>query len=580
MKNAIFGSRLSLAGLGAIVIALAWLPGAIPAGEPIVLRDAGPQSGIDFKHTDGSTGKLHIMETVASGMATFDYDGDGLIDVYFVNGAPLEGRKETSPPRNRLYRNLGDFRFVDVTDEAGVGDTGYGLGVAVADYDADGDPDLYLGNFGSNVMYRNNGDGAFTNVARQVGTDLADEHKVGAGVSFLDMDGDGDLDLFVANYLKFSYDMQINNAIRGEPIYPDPSRFPPWPSNLFRNNGDGTFTDVSEQSGVGLHPGRGMGMVCGDYDNDGDTDIFVNNDGDPGNFLFQNDGTGKFEEVGWLSGTAFNFSGLAYGSMGVDCGDYDNDGRLDFFVTSYQRQFATLFRNLGDGLFDDVTQATGAGIGSFNQVTWGCSLVDLDNDGHKDIFYACGHLIDNIDHLDDTTSYRCSPQVLRNRGNGTFENVTAAAGDVARMVSVGRGAAFDDLDNDGRVDVVILNSRRAPTILRNESANGNHWLEIQLRGVKTNRDGVGAHVTVTAGDLVQMDEVHSGRGYQSHFGSRLHFGLGAHQRVDRIEVRWIGGGTDVLEDVAVDRLLTIVEEVSPSDAPPATEADPAEKEAK
>ncbi len=559
MRNGAFGRRLRLGGAWAVVAGLVWGSTAAVADGPIVLRNVSDQTGITFRHTDGHSGKLYIMETVASGLATFDYDGDGLIDIYFLSGAPLRGTQVDVPPKNHLYRNLGGFRFADVTDEAGVGDTGYGLGVAAADYDADGDTDIYVSNFGPNVMYRNNGDGTFSEVARQAGTAQADDGKVGAGVSFLDIEGDGKLDLFVANYLRFSYDMRITNAMRGTPIYPDPSRFPPWPSKVYHNNGDGTFTDVSEQSGVGLHKGRGMGVVAADYDNDGDTDVFVNNDGPPGNFLFQNDGTGKFEEVGWLSGTAFNYSGLAHGSMGVACGDYDNDGRLDFFVTSYQRQMATLFRNMGDGLFEDVTQITGAGIGSFNQVTWGCGLVDFDNDGDKDIFYACGHLIDNIDELDDSTSYRAPPELLRNNGDGTFTNVSESISESARTASVGRGAALDDLDNDGRVDVVILNSRRPPTILRNESASGNHWIEVRLRGVKTNRDGVGAHVTVKAGDLAQLDEVHSGRGYQSHYGLRLHFGLGKRDHVDRIEVRWIGGGVDVVENVAVDQLLTITE---------------------
>ncbi|MFH1264481.1 MAG: CRTAC1 family protein [Planctomycetota bacterium] len=564
MRDGAFGRSLRIAGPWAVVAGLAWVSAAVRAEGPIVLRNVDDRTAVTFRHTDGSAGKLHIVETVASGLATFDYDGDGLIDIYFLNGAPLEGTKVDVPPKNHLYRNLGDFRFAHVTDQAGMGDTGYGLGVAVGDYDADGDADLYVSNFGPNVMYRNNGDGTFTDVARQAGTACADDRKVGAGAGFLDIEGDGDLDLFVANYLGFSYDMRVMNARRGVPVYPVPSRFPPWPSNLYRNNGDGTFTDISEQSGVGLHEGRGMGVVSADYDNDGDTDIFVSNDGPPGNFLFQNDGTGKFEEVGWLSGTAFNYAGLAYGSMGVACGDYDNDGHLDFFVTSYQRQMAALFRNLGDGLFDDVTQATGAGRGSFNQVTWGCGLVDFDNDGHKDIFYVCGHVDDNIDQLDDTTSYLAPPELLNNNGDGTFANVSESIGDSARTPSVGRGAAFDDLDNDGRVDVVILNSRRPPTILRNESANANHSIQIRLRGVKTNRDGVGARVTVTAGDLVQIDEVYSGRGYQSHYGTRLHFGLGKRTRVDRVEVRWIGGGTDMVENVTVDRLLTIVEGGAPS----------------
>lgn len=526
---------------------------------PILLREITKQTGIDFQHTDGSSGRLYIVETVASGMATFDYDCDGLVDIYFLNGAPLCEAEPTTAPKNRLYHNLGKWRFADVTDQAGVNDTSYSLGVAIGDYDADSYPDIYVSNFGANVMYRNNGDGTFIDTTHRTGTAAAHDQKVGAGASFLDMDGDGDLDLFVANYLGFSCDMAVSHSLRGVPIYPDPSRFPPWPSNVFRNNGDGTFTDVSDSCGVAASHGRGMGIVCADYDNDGDTDAFVNNDGAPGNFLFRNDGTGRFEEVGTLSGTTYDAAGLAHGSMGVDCGDFDNDGLLDFYVTSYQRQLATLYRNLGDGLFDDVTQPTGAGLGSLNQVTWGCSLVDLDNDGHKDIFFACGHLIDNIDSLDDSTSYEAAPVVLRNLGNGRFADVSRQSGDGLRKKSVGRGAAFDDLDNDGRIDVVISNSRRPPTVLRNESNTGNHWIQLHLVGTKSNCGGVGARVALTAGDLKQYDEVHSGRGYQSHYGSRLHFGLGAHDRVDRLEVRWVGGGVDVLTDIPADRRITIRE---------------------
>jgi len=279
-------------------------------------------------------------------------------------------------PRNRLYKNLGGFRFRDVTDTAGVGDTGYGLGVAVGDYDADGRQDLYISNYGPNVFYR--------------------------------------------------------------------------------NNGDGTFSDVSEESRVNRHEGRGMGIVAADYDNDGDTDILVLSDGPPGNSLLKNDGTGKFEDIGLLAGVAFDSAGLAHGSMATDCGDFDNDGLLDFFVTSYQGQWATLYKNLGGDLFDDVTQQTGAGTASFNHVTWGCALVDVNNDGHKDIFYVRGHLIDNIELLDDTTSLAAPPVLLVNQGNGKFVDVSAEAGDAFQTASVGRGAVFDDFDNDGRIDAVIL----------------------------------------------------------------------------------------------------------------------------
>ena len=299
-----------------------------------------------------------------------------------------------------------------------------------------------------------------------------------------------------------------------------------------------------------------MGAVCAD--NDSDTDVFVANDLCE-NFLFRNDGTGKFEEVGLIAGAAYDVHGDEQGSMGVDCGDVDGDGLLDFFQTSYQGQLALLYRNLDRGSFEDVTLATGAGAGTLRHVTWGTGLVDFDNDGDHDIFVACGHLQDNIEAFDDTSSYLARNVVLMNTGKGKFVDVSDQCGDGLAVKLSSRGAAFDDLDNDGDVDAVILNSRREPTILRNDSPPENHWIQVRLQGTKTNRDGIGARVRVIAGDLKHVDEVHSGRGYQSHYGMRLHFGLGKHDRVDRIEVRWIGGGVDVLENVGVDRLVTIVE---------------------
>jgi hypothetical protein len=301
-----------------------------------------------------------------------------------------------------------------------------------------------------------------------------------------------------------------------------------------------------------------MGTVCLDYDDDGDTDIVVAND-EMGNFLFCNDGTGRFEEVGLFSGLAYDARGSEMGSMGVDCGDYDNDGWLDLYMTSYQDEYAALYRNLGDGMFEDVTLKTQAGLGTLDHVTWGNSFVDFDNDGHRDIFVACGHLQDDVEKFDDIASYHVRNIVYRNTGQGKFTNVSAKAGTGMRVKLSSRGAAFDDLDNDGDIDVVILNSRRESTVLRNDTSPVGHWLQVRLRGTKTNRDGVGARVKVVAGDLVLVDEVHSGRGYQSHYGLRLHFGLGKRDRVDRIEVRWIGGGVDVFENVGVDQLLTITE---------------------
>jgi hypothetical protein len=513
-------------------------------------------TGIGFRHTDGGSGRRYITETVSAGLALFDYDGDGRIDIYFLNGSPLEGTKFDVPPRNALYRNQGDWRFTDVTEQARVGDTGYGLGVAVADYDNDGNPDLYLNNFGPNVLYRNNGDGTFTEVTQEAG--VSGGNRVGAGTCFLDMDADGDPDLYVANYLEFSYDAHTEVTIHGVPAYAGPNLYPPVADILYRNNGDGTFTDVSAESGIGQHPGWGMGLVSADYDNDGDTDVFVGNDVAE-NFLFENDGTGRFLEVGLLAGSAYDLYGSPQGSMGVDCGDYDNDGLLDFYQTSFQLQHAVLFRNLGEGMFQDVTLTSGAGAGTYAHVTWGNGLVDFDNDGDRDLFVACGHLHDRVDEFDKTTSYLARNLLLMNTGNGHFAEVSDRCGDGMAVKLSSRGAAFDDLDNDGDLDVVVLNSRREPTILRNQSAPKNNWVQIRLQGVKANRDGVGAHVSVMAGDLVQVDEVHSGRGYQSHYGTRLHFGLGAHDQVDRVEVRWIGGGVDVVRDVAVGQLVTIVE---------------------
>ncbi len=430
------------------------------------------------------------------------------------------------------------------------------MGVAAGDYDNDGDPDLYLNNYGPNVLYRNNGDGTFTDVTAQAGVGNGD--KVGAGACFLDVDRDGDLDLYVANYVDFSYDKHVPKTYDGFPVYAGPAQFGPVADTLYRNNRDGTFTDVSMESGVGAHLAAGLGVICADPDNDGDTDIFVLNDGDA-NLLFENDGTGKLEQRALSKNLAYNADGMALGSRGVDCGDFDNDGWLDFFITSYQTELPALYRNLGDGSFEDVTLVTGAGAGSLTCVNWGTGLVDFDNDGDRDLFLACGHLQDTVDRYSGTATYHARNIVLMNTGDGKFTNVSDQCGDGLSVKLSSRGAAFDDLDNDGDVDAVILNSRRRPTILRNDSPGGHHWIQIRLRGVKTNRDGVGARVRVVAGDLTQVDEVHSGRGYQSHYGTRLHFGLGKRDHVDRIEVRWIGGGTDVLQDVPVDRLLTVTE---------------------
>ena len=527
------------------------------AAGPISLTDATAESGITFRHTDGSFGKYYIVEYVSAGLATFDYDGDGLIDIYFLNGAPLPPAKADVPPVDALYKNMGGFRFVDVTAQAGLGDTAHGLGVTAADYDNDGDQDLFLNNYGPDRLYRNNGDGTFSDVTATASVGNGD--RVGAGVCFLDGDGDGDLDLYVGNYVKFSPDMHRPVRLRGLSAYPSPRGYEPDPDTYFRNNGDGTFTDASFESGIGQHAGPAMGLVAADFDNDCDTDVFVCNDQHE-NFFFQNDGRGRFEEAGMLIGTAWDLAGRVRGSMGVDAADYDNDGWLDFFMTDYQTEMPALYRNSGEGYLDDMTSAAGAGAAATPPVKWGTAFVDFDNDGDRDLYIACGHLEDNIELKDDTATYATPNVLMMNTGDGRFVDVSRSSGDGVSAKVSSRGTAFDDLDNDGDVDGVVLNSRTLPTVMRNDSSKkDNHWIQLKLRATTANRDAVGSRVTIVAGDLVLIDEVHSGRGYQSHHGTRLHFGLGARDRIDRIEIRWLGGGTEAFASPRVDQTLTLTE---------------------
>jgi hypothetical protein len=432
-----------------------------PSSQPqpdISLRDAGAETGITFCHTDGGSGEFYFVEAAASGLATFDYDNDGLADIYFVSGTPLKGARADAPAGgNVLYRNLGNFRFEDVTERAGVGRAGYGVGATVGDFDNDGHQDLYVSNFGPKVLFKNNGDGTFRDVTQPAG--VADGDRFGAGACFLDIDRDGDLDLYVANYVDFSYEKHRTRTWFGIPTYAGPFDYLPLPHALFRNRGDGSFEDISEASGIAERPGTGMGAVCVDYDNDGAVDILCAND-EAANFCFHNDGTGKFTEVGMLAGVALNADGLVVGNMGIDCADYDHDGQLDLFITTYQREMPILFRNQGGGIFRDVTAKAAQTQRSYNNSKWGCGFADFDNDGWKDLFVGIGHLQINIEQIDKTSAYAARPLVMRNDGKGRFEDVTDSAGDGLKIECVARGVALEDLDNDGRIDVVISNSRR------------------------------------------------------------------------------------------------------------------------
>ena len=537
-----------------------------PGAGPIRFADVTRSADIDFAHFDGGSGRRYIVEYVSSGVALVDYDNDGRLDLYLLSGGQLPGSEPPTPPRNRLYRNEGGWRFTDVTDEAGVGDPGHALGVAAADFTGNGFQDIYINNHGPNTFLINNGDGTFTRGEEDA--KVVNGDRVGAGVCGLDIDGNGHLDLFVANYVQFSYEDHSTPTHRGVPVYPSPLDHRPDPDTLFRNNGDGTFTDVSEASGIARHAGTGMGAVCFDFDGDGDTDIFVCNDVQA-NFLYRNDGRGRFEEVALLAGVAYDFSGLQQGSMGADCGDYDGDGWLDLFTTTFQGEMPTLYRNSGQGYFEDVTVRSQVGASATNAVTWGTGIVDFDNDGYPDIFMASGHLMDNIRQQDASQTYASGNFVLRNRGDGVFEDVTDQAGDGLAVVAVSRGTAFADLDNDGRVDGIVLNSGGQVTLLRNETETDHDWLQVRLRGIRSNPDGVGARVVVESGERRWVQEVHCGRGYQSHHGMWLHFGLGdlsgrdgvadEPATVDRLTVHWIGGPPDTHDDVPVNRRITLVQ---------------------
>lgn len=531
------------------------LPGP-GGGGTIHFRDVTTEAGIRFIHTDGSSGRRYVIEPMSAGLLLFDYDNDGLIDIYFLNGAPLPGYQGPPAPTNCLYRNLGHWRFQDVTRESRTGDTGYGLGVAAADFDNDGDEDVYINNFGPNVFYRNNGDGTFTDITRQTGTENG--HKMGAGVCFLDIDRDGWVDLYVGNYIDFSFDQHIERTINGVPSYPGPLDYSPIPDTLYHNEQDGTFRDVSEDSGIARWAGTTMGMVAADFDGDGDDDIFVCNDVKE-NFLFVNDGRGVFEEAAILRGVAYDASGSPQASMGADCGDLNDDGLPDIFMTSYQNEFVTFYRNLGQGFFEDATAVTGAGAGSYPYVTWGVVIADFDNDGDRDVFIACGHVDDNVELRDRSTSYRAKNILLMNTGGGQFVNITERSGDGLQVVKSSRGAAAADFDNDGLVDLVVVNSRDTPTLLRNETRTTNRWIQLLLEGRESNRSAIGAKVKVVAGDLVQIDEVHSGRGYQSDWGRRLHFGLGPRDRVDLVEVTWPSGRVERWRNLRANRIVKLIE---------------------
>ena len=519
--------------------------------------DVAAQAGIDFKHVYGEGKLMNILQSTGTGACFFDFDGDDFQDLYLVNGAILE-REDAVQPTNALYRNNGDGTFADVSRQAGVADSGYGTGCAAADYDNDGDMDLYVTNYGPNRLYRNEGKGTFVDVSHQAG--VADS-LWGVGTGWADYDNDGFVDLFVGNYLEFDPRQPSVRSLvslgEGFRMYPGPRDFEAQPDRLYRNEGDGTFADVGGQVGLNQQVGKAMGSGFGDYDSDGDMDIFVANDRTP-NQLYRNDG-GVFTDVALWAGVAYDEAGHESGAMSVNFADYDNDGLMDLFVTDFIFEYNSLWRYLGDDMFEDMTAEAGLATDAFSYVAWGAVLSDFDNDGYLDIFIANGHVHENIDILSEGFTFAQRNQLFHNDGDGTFTDVSTLSGSHFLTPQVSRGVACADYDNDGDTDIVVLNLNDSVNLLRNDGGNRENWLVVRLIGSISNRNAIGARVRVTAGELEMMREVHSGSSYMSQNDMRLFFGLGGHSEVDRIHITWPSGRTELLEDIAANRRLTVVE---------------------
>ena len=545
-------SRLAtvlLAALATTAVARA----AEPA--PIRFRDVASESGIDFVLRNHPTPEKRMIETMAGGLAVFDFNGDGRTDIYLTNGAEIPALEKTSTKYwNRLYRNDGGLRFTDVTEEAGVRGLGYDMGAAAADYDNDGDVDLLVAGVFRLLLYRNRGDGTFDDVTLAAGLEAGD-WAVAAG--WADFDRDGLLDLFVVNYARWSldFDTYCGDRSRSLRAYCDPLQLAPIANRLFRNAGDGTFEDVTAASGIGDHSGRGMSVAFADADGDGWIDAFVTNDNLP-NFLFLNRSGRSFEEAGMFSGAALLQHGDPVASMGVDFRDYDNDGLADLAVTALIAETFPLFRNAGAGWFEDATDASGIGALSNRHSGWGNGLYDFNNDGWKDLFTANSHVNDIIREFEETTPYREPNAVFANRGDGTFQDQSAQAGGGFSAASkVHRGCAFADFDRDGKVDVAVSSLGGAVEIWRNVSPDRHAWLNVRLVGTRSNRDGIGAVVRARG----QTNAMTTAVGYASSSHDGVHFGLGADTTPVDLEVTWPSGVTQAIEAVAVNRVTEVRE---------------------
>ncbi len=525
------------------------------SAEPRVqFNEVAAQVGLTFHHENGASKEKLMPETFGSGVAVIDFDADGWPDLFFANGADMAHGKPS--PGNALFRNVGG-KFVDVTAKAGVAGNGmFATGPAAGDYDNDGYPDLFVGGYNNRQLFHNNGDGTFTDVTAKAGVG-------GTGwvssAAWFDYDRDGYLDLFVVRYLEYD----IKNAPycgyqqAGYRMYCDPQQFDGVPAQLFHNNHDGTFTDVSRKVGIANRAGKGLGVVIGDVDLDGWPDIFVTNDG-VRNFLYRNKGDGTFADTTYSAGVGFDMNGKAMAGMGTEIADYDGDGLPDIFLTAFSREYNTLYRNLGKLNFEDVTLKAGLQSG-FLTLAFGTKLFDYDNDGDLDIYCTNGHVTDNVELYDPQLSYKQTDLLYENVGGGKLVDVSAMSGPAFRIKHVGRGAAVVDFDNDGDLDIVIADIGARALLFRNDGGNRNHWLMISARGRESNRFGQGSKVRVTAGGRTMLREINATGSYLTTSDIRLHIGLGAARVADRLVIEWPSGKKQALENVAADQCLTLDE---------------------
>jgi hypothetical protein len=530
-----------------------------PIGIPVRFTDIRPSTGITWQQDATATEEKYYLETMGTGLGWIDYDQDGLLDLYLVQSAATDIYKPPHPLRSALYHDNGDGTFTDVTEKAGVGAVGfYGQGVAVGDYDNDGYPDLYVTGYGRAILYHNNGDGTFTDVTEKAG--VADQGGWSTSAGWFDYDRDGYLDLVVCNYIEWSPKTNIwcGEHRPGYRAYCHPDNYKGQKIKLYHNNHDGTFTDVSEKSGVGKPEAKGMGVVLADFNNDGWPDIAIANDTWP-NFLFLNNHDGTFRDVSFSSGVAASEDGKYEAGMGVDAADVDGDGWLDLYVTHLDFDLNRLYHNNHDETFDDVTFASGIGNKAIFLSGVTMKFFDYDNDGWTDIVQVNGAMLDNVHLYHSEVTYAEPKLMFRNLGQGKFEKVSEYLGKDFLRPTAGRGLAVGDFDNDGDLDLAVMNRGDYPQILRNDGGNANNWLEVKLAGTKSNRDGIGASLKLVSEGFTQIKQSQGGMGYMSASDPRLHFGLGQRKKIDWLEITWPSGMRDRLTEVPVNQIITVKE---------------------